>query len=91
VMPEFKDAEEARLRRKNEELAPYIEAAMARKVRAAEMRDEEIPTFESYGYNIAEVDVAKLPEAQQRRMEQFQKMREVVERYNERDAAAPTH
>jgi alkanesulfonate monooxygenase SsuD/methylene tetrahydromethanopterin reductase-like flavin-dependent oxidoreductase (luciferase family) len=91
VMPEFKDAEEARLRRKNEELAPYIEAAMARKVRAAEMKDEEIPTFESYGYNIAEVDVAKLPEAQQRRMEQFQKMREVVERYNERDAAAPTH
>ena len=31
VMPEFKAEEEARLRKKNEELAPYIEAAMARK------------------------------------------------------------
>ena len=90
VMPEFKAEEEARVRRKNEELAPYIEAAMKRKATAAQMKDEDIPTFESYGYNIAEVDVASLPEAQRRRMEQFQKMREVVERYNERDAAAPT-
>ena len=76
------------MRRKNEELAPYIEAAMKRKEQASQMEDEDIPTFESYGYNVAQVDVASLPEAQRRRMEQFQKMREVVERYNERDAAA---
>ena len=88
VMPEFKAEEDARVRRKNEELAPYIEAAMKRKATAAQMKDEDIPTFESYGYNVAQVDVASLPEAQRRRMEQFQKMREVVERYNERDAAA---
>ena len=33
VMPEFKEEEEARQRKKNEELAPYIEAAMKRKER----------------------------------------------------------
>jgi hypothetical protein len=57
VMPEFRDEEAARMRRKDEELAPYIEAALQRKERMAEMRDEEIPAFEAYGYNNAEVDV----------------------------------
>ena len=32
--------------------------------RMPEMKDEEIPSFESYGYNIAEIDTSNLPEAQ---------------------------
>jgi hypothetical protein len=89
VMPEFKEAEEARVRRKDEELAPYVEAAMARKERAAQMKDEEIPAYEAYGYNIAEVDVSKLPEEAQQRIAQMRKMREIVARFDEREAAKP--
>jgi alkanesulfonate monooxygenase SsuD/methylene tetrahydromethanopterin reductase-like flavin-dependent oxidoreductase (luciferase family) len=88
VMPEFKAEEEARVRRKNEELAPYIEAAMARKHQAAQMKDEDIPTFESYGYNVAEVDTSNLPQEAQRRMAQFRKMRDIVARFDEKAEAA---
>jgi alkanesulfonate monooxygenase SsuD/methylene tetrahydromethanopterin reductase-like flavin-dependent oxidoreductase (luciferase family) len=87
VMPEFKEAEEARVRRKNDELAPYVEAAMKRKQRMAEMKDDEIPAYEAYGYNIAEVDVSKMPEAARQRMAQMSKMREVVARFDAREAA----
>jgi alkanesulfonate monooxygenase SsuD/methylene tetrahydromethanopterin reductase-like flavin-dependent oxidoreductase (luciferase family) len=87
VMPEFKGEEEARLRRKDEELAPYIEAAMKRKERKAELKDDEIPAFESYGYSVAEVDTSNLPEEAQRRMKQFRKMREIVARFDEPERA----
>jgi hypothetical protein len=53
----------------------------------AEMKDDEIPAYEAYGYNIAEIDVSKLPEAQQQRMAQMRKMREIVARFDEREAA----
>jgi len=82
VMPEFKAEEEARQRRKNEELAPYVEAAMQRKEGLKALADEEIPVYEAYGFNIAEIDVSKLPEAQQRRMAMMRRMREIVERYD---------
>jgi hypothetical protein len=88
VMPEFKAEEEARLRRKNDELAPYVEAAMQRKERMAELRDDEIPEFEAYGFNVAEIDVSQLPEAQRRRFEAMRKMRKIVNRFDERTAAA---
>jgi len=87
VMPEFKAEEEARLRKKDEELAPYVEAAMRRKQRMRELQDDEIPAYEAYGYSIAEVDVSDLPEAQRRRVEQMRKMRDVVHRFDEREAA----
>lgn len=88
VMPEFKAEEEARLRRKEEELAPYVEAAMQRKELMAELRDDEIPSFEAYGFSIAEVDVSSLPEAQQRRIALMRKMREIVARFDERVASS---
>ncbi len=83
VMPEFKAEEEARLRRKDEELAPYIEAAMARKQRMRELKDDEIPVYPAYGFQIAaEVDLSQLPEAQRRRAEMMMKMRAIVARHD---------
>ena len=55
VMPEFKEREAERERRKAEELAPYIEAALARKVPMAELADADIPVFKSLGRQVSEV------------------------------------
>ncbi len=55
VMPEFKEREAQREREKAEELAPYIEAALARKVPMRELQDDEIPIFKSLGRQVSEV------------------------------------
>ena len=52
VMPEFKGREEARARRKAEELAPFVEKAMARKKQVA--ADGKVAEVWAYGRNIAE-------------------------------------
>ncbi|MET0169921.1 MAG: LLM class flavin-dependent oxidoreductase [Aliihoeflea sp.] len=49
VMPALKEREDERLQRKEEELAPFIEQALARKMRMAELNDAEIPNVESIG------------------------------------------
>ena len=54
VLPEFKEKEEERQRRKMEELAPYLEQAMARKERMKALRDEEIPDVPALGRQIVE-------------------------------------
>jgi alkanesulfonate monooxygenase SsuD/methylene tetrahydromethanopterin reductase-like flavin-dependent oxidoreductase (luciferase family) len=54
VMGEFKAREAEREAKKMEELAPYIEKAMARKVRMKALADEEIPTFMALGRRITE-------------------------------------
>ncbi|MEQ8990896.1 MAG: LLM class flavin-dependent oxidoreductase [Pseudomonadales bacterium] len=54
VMGEFKEREEFREKRKREELAPYVEAALARKPRMPELTDEEIPSFAALGRKITE-------------------------------------
>jgi alkanesulfonate monooxygenase SsuD/methylene tetrahydromethanopterin reductase-like flavin-dependent oxidoreductase (luciferase family) len=56
VLPEFKEREEARVRRKDEELAPFIEAALARKPPLRHLADDEIPTFPALGRQITEED-----------------------------------
>ncbi|MDH4075029.1 MAG: LLM class flavin-dependent oxidoreductase [Acidimicrobiia bacterium] len=43
VLPHFQEDREAREAAKMEELAPHLEAAMARKVRMSELTDDEIP------------------------------------------------
>ena len=53
-MPEFKEREAERERRKMEELAPYLEAAMARKIAMEPLADEEIPVFQSLGRKVSE-------------------------------------
>src|ERR1700732_4194532 len=54
VMPEFRQREITREKRKQEELAPYIEKAMARKQMTKPMRDEEIPVYVALGRKVAE-------------------------------------
>lgn len=77
VMPEFKEKEAERERRKQEELAPYIDAAFKRKQFMAELTDD-VPSYQAYGFNVAEVDLAALPEANRRRAEAMRKIREVA-------------
>jgi alkanesulfonate monooxygenase SsuD/methylene tetrahydromethanopterin reductase-like flavin-dependent oxidoreductase (luciferase family) len=78
VMPEFKERETDRERKKSEDLAPYVEAAFTRKERMQELADEEIPSYQAYGFNVAEVDLSTLPEANRRRAEAMQRIREVA-------------
>ncbi len=78
VMPEFKEQEDARTRRKAEELAPYVEAAFQRKEWMRELTDGEIEPYRAYGFAIAEEEIAKLPEAQQRRARAMQRLREIA-------------
>ena len=54
VMPEFKSREPERERKKLEELAPYLEAAMARKRGLRDLKDEEIPSYVSLGRKVSE-------------------------------------
>ncbi len=51
VMPEFKDRHAARQRRKAEELAPYVERALARRTPPREAG--ELPVVQAYGRNLA--------------------------------------
>ena len=56
VMPAFKAREAEREAAKQAELAPYIEAALARKQWMAPLADDEIPTIVALGRQIAEQD-----------------------------------
>jgi hypothetical protein len=56
VMPEFSEGEAERERRKREELAPFVEAALARKSWMKPLADDQIPEFRAYGRTIAEED-----------------------------------
>ena len=53
-MPEFKQEEAKREQEKAEELAPYIEAALARKQHSGELDDDAIPDVPAYGRDIIE-------------------------------------
>ncbi len=52
VQPSFKERDPAAVKQKQDELAPYVEAALARKQWMKELADEEIPTFEALGRQI---------------------------------------
>jgi alkanesulfonate monooxygenase SsuD/methylene tetrahydromethanopterin reductase-like flavin-dependent oxidoreductase (luciferase family) len=54
VMPEFKEHEAERVRRKEEALAPYIQAAMKRKIHLQPLADDDIPTITALGRRVAE-------------------------------------
>jgi hypothetical protein len=54
VMPEFKARTAEREHRKQQELAPYIEAALARKVAMKPLQDVDIPVFPALGRRITE-------------------------------------
>ncbi len=54
VMGEFKEREAERVKRKAEELAPYVEAAMKRKQWMKPLADGEIPPVIALGRQVAE-------------------------------------
>ncbi|GMV63890.1 MAG: luciferase [Parvibaculum sp.] len=54
VMPEFKEHEAERQKKKAEELAPYVEKAMARKAFMKELADDEIPNVIALGRQIVD-------------------------------------
>ncbi|WFU14473.1 LLM class flavin-dependent oxidoreductase [Bradyrhizobium sp. CB3481] len=49
VMPALKEREDERVRRKEEELAPYVQAALSRKASMPELSESDIPNIESIG------------------------------------------
>ena len=53
VMPEFKERDQARAAQKQRGLAPYIEAALARKPRMPPVADTDIPLVEAFGRKAA--------------------------------------
>ena len=78
VMPEFKENEAERVSRKEEELAPFIEAAFERKGQLVEMTDDEIPVYESYGLSIAESELEKMSDEQRQRRERMLRLAEIA-------------
>jgi len=63
VMPEFHEHEAERQRKKDEELAPFVEAAMKRKAWMEPLKDADIPPVIALGRRIAEE--SKTPPAPQ--------------------------
>lgn len=55
-----------------------MEAAFQRKEWMRELTDDQIEAYRAYGFAIAEEDIAKLPEAQQRRARAMQRLREIA-------------
>ena len=53
MLPEFDAREEAQAKRKQEELAPFIEQAMARKEKMVPLAEDEIPSFVALGREVA--------------------------------------
>ena len=77
VMPEFKAREAARRQARLDELAPYIEQAMARKQRMKALAPDEVPSFLALNRQIAEQGKAdQLTEAQRKNQEQWRKITE---------------
>ena len=54
VMPEFRAREVEREKRKQADLAPFIEKALARKKAMPPLRDEDIPVYVALGRKVAE-------------------------------------
>ena len=78
VMPEFKEHEAERVAAKEEELAPYAEEAFKRKEVVAEMADEDIPVYESYGMTVAESELEKMSDDQRARREAMLRIAEIA-------------
>ena len=69
MLPEFDVREEARVKRKQEELAPFIEQAMMRKVKMAPLAEDMIPSFVALGRQVAATaQLTPEQEAARRRM-----------------------
>lgn len=79
VMPEFKREQAERNRRKNEELAPYIAAAMLRKVQRPR---PEPAVCDAYGLSRRDIDISRLPESMRESMQEMQRMKDIALRHD---------
>ena len=68
VLPEFDEREEARARRKQQELTPFLEQAMMRKGKMAPLAEDRIPSFVALGRQVAETEQTPEQAAARRRM-----------------------
>ena len=59
LLPEFKERDVVREERKRRGLAPFVEAALARKPRMSALADTDIPVVEAFGRKGAKVGVAQ--------------------------------
>ena len=84
---EFTAEIEAREKRKQDELAPYIEKAFTRKKWMQELTDDDIPTYPAYGAMVAQIDPSTLDDTARLRMERWTKMREVLAAMEEKQKA----
>ena len=64
------------------ELAPFIEAAFARKKTMAPLADADIPTCQAYGTTVAltDADIAKMPDGNRHRALAFRRIADIAER-----------
>jgi alkanesulfonate monooxygenase SsuD/methylene tetrahydromethanopterin reductase-like flavin-dependent oxidoreductase (luciferase family) len=84
VMGEFKEREAARLAKKTEELAPYVEAAFKRKQWMKPLADDEIPHVIALGRQVAEQGgAAAAPPAQAQRAAANVAWRQALEKAGE--------
>ena len=67
VLPEFDEREEARARRKQQELTPFLEQAMTRKEKMAPLAEDRIPSFVALGRQVAETNQLTPEQAAARR------------------------
>src|SRR6516162_1279836 len=67
VLPEFDEREEARARRKRQELTPFLEQAMMRKEKMAPLAEDRIPSFVALGRQVAETEQLTPEQAAARR------------------------
>ena len=67
VLPEFDEREEARARRKQQELTPFLEQAMMRKEKTAPLAEDRIPSFMALGRQVAETEQLTPEQAAARR------------------------
>jgi hypothetical protein len=68
VLPEFDAREAANAKRKADELAPFIAAAMARKERMKPLAEADIPSYIALGRQVAAQQLTPEQEAARRRM-----------------------
>ena len=67
VLPEFDEREEARARRKQQELTPFLEQAMMRKEKTAPLAEDRIPSFVALGRQVAATEQLSPEQAAARR------------------------
>jgi alkanesulfonate monooxygenase SsuD/methylene tetrahydromethanopterin reductase-like flavin-dependent oxidoreductase (luciferase family) len=79
VMPEFAEHETDRIRRKREDLAPYVEAAFRRKKWLPSLAAEEIPVVNAYGLSRPNIELSDAHNLSPSALEQLMELQKVMD------------